>query len=1063
MSTAHRYLLPLFCLTTVWATAHTHLVPASGRQQSCEFLSHLPDVNAALEALREALPPVQTLSDLIQASVNRRESMGGRVLPSSTDYEQLLQAVPTWAPERVPGMIAEFLPQGSGAMPGSLRDANELGMVKTDLLTSLRVEFSFNGKKTGTNVGVNLEALRDNIHRPNKSLIRKGAKAAILWLHGGGTGTTGHHTAGLLMAYLASLGVEVIPIDVGGHGWGPRENFRNVKEYLEWVRAFTRSYLKPAGVPLVLAGHSLGGELVHQYRTLFPKSEEGDVFDGTIVLSPVLDYAPGGTPREKMLASRAHWNKIATREGVHADDLALHRGLYTAGKLSPLGFLFEGMISTSNDWRPPAHGGNDLLPSMCAMGAGDFLLVGAEDIFNRYQKSLNPELHETRLYSEGIPLGAKATADGKPRTRPVGHLIQDHYGLDNTDTPQLFLDIKGFLERKIIKQPLPRLLDVETNKRHEAALRELAQKIVEGSLDISGLKMETDLRAGIFGIKIPINGVHGLDDVRNVARTIDDPDNLMISIATEWMGNLAFREWATSAEFLSYRPVPGFDRAALSAKVTKDMESVDVYIKSASPIVKSIREKEKALPGKKNQWEAAREAYQTILAQADNAENQNSPAYQHALESRQQAEHQFRNQYALVEGQIIKLRADLVRLNESAPLDPDTGVRLDLEKALTLKARKFAEVKGLFIPEGPAGERGRQIQELLKVAILRRSKALEGATKHRFAMAEKQAQLKTIQRITGEALAYFSSERVQAQQARLDAIYAEMVELNDRIENAIGHFWVEHYARLETNPDAAVEYPQSLLDLMKTWAAPVEQYQKEEVILAQVVAAELESGALTLNEAVISKLFYGTAFDHYLNQDQWAHLEGVLKQWNESFGLGLDIAAVLSRDFAGEKAKHALELRRDALGRDAANEKERAELNEAIQRAEERLQEVNAATMQARATTIQRLRVELLPALQAKLNEKRVLEQESAFHQSQALTAQRDYLQADADALLLELRLYQSYPSPYYEYRVHKLADILEQVPFVKWREYAEPLQKMWGKWRTIWAERQKTSTVSAY
>lgn len=1049
----------------------------------CEFQSR--PSSQVFKALREARLrggriPARTLPALIKASeLHGREGVGGSLLPSSTDFDAARAVAAHWSPAPVPTFFQKALPPGFGALPAALRDPSEPGLVKTDLLTSLRAEFEFEGRVVGTNVGVNFRSLLDNFGRAQKHLIRKNSKGAILWMHGGGTGTTGHHTAGLLMNYFAARGIDVISIDLPWHGQGPREMFGSVHESLRWVRRFAELYMKEAGVPLFLAGHSMGGELAHQYMTLFPKD---DLFSGVMRLSPVLDYAPGGTVEEKKAASRAHWKLISKRSGVHADDMQLHHGLYTKGKLTTLGFWYEGMISTTNDWAPRNDGGADLLPSLCTIGQGDFLYVGAEKAFGDFTASLDPKRHTTKVYKQGVPLGSKRNADGKFPTRSIGHLTQDHYAVDNQSAPELFLDIQAFVER-IIGQSLPRLADLEMEARNQRGMMALQEALNGNLITLNDLVLTADQNEKSFRMEVSVDRtmekirasrMRANEELRrldayqpvydpaqdpvllrlsDLFQSTDDPDTLINMIGMEWFGNLAFREWAKTTRISSYKPRASFNRATQSRDYNQKLGPVRAWLKDWNAVSKKIKDKEEALPERRQLLSRAVKAF-------EDASSAGLP--QDQVDSLRRTKENQEKQFSQFDGVLRQLLADREALIAKSPRNPfDIGEVLNAETATNLIESRLEGLKGLYLPPNENGDHGRALQTHIQRAVSRQGFLERKSKIAREAFTAGHIQARVLERALGDAIAYLSSPEIQALRLELTQIYEEMRQLNDKIEDAIGDFWVAQSAR---PTGEAMVVPAALKSLLAGWAAPVERYQARERALQELIQKQISDGTIQIDEAALVKVL-GLTGDFFMNNEQKAALEGLFTVFRTHLGLEqLDSAPLLYWNFEAEKQRREAKLALDKLLPDAADfEAKAAPLRAAYADADTRVAAGEASALEARRGALAYLRENLARAVVETQERRRELLRENQRLLAKAETFQQEYLHLDDDILTIEERLYRDYPNDTFDYSTFTLIDLLETLDYSKWRDNIASLQELWRRWRMIWAERTASSTISAY
>jgi pimeloyl-ACP methyl ester carboxylesterase len=115
----------------------------------------------------------------------------------------------------------------------------------------------------------------------NVNMERSGSGKAIVFIHGaGGSVLNWYHQREYLQGSM-----EVVLIDLPGHGSSPGEGCRSVKDY----RDLCRDSLGNAGISrFLLAGHSMGGAIAMSFALAYPEMTEGVVLVGTGVRLRVL-------------------------------------------------------------------------------------------------------------------------------------------------------------------------------------------------------------------------------------------------------------------------------------------------------------------------------------------------------------------------------------------------------------------------------------------------------------------------------------------------------------------------------------------------------------------------------------------------------------------------------------------------------------------------------------------------------------------------------------------------------------------------------------------------------
>ncbi len=362
------------------------------------------------------------------------------ILPQFLNRQQDAANSEHWDGVTAPKLIQTSLPDGVSAISHQLFQAQP-GVVKNDatgMFTSVRADLQFQGTKIGTNVGVNAAALAANLSTDKKYLARKDARAVILFLHGGGTKGTGHHVANNITNYMNNQNVDVVSIDNPWHAEGPRYNFKSADEYIEYLIEFTQKFIPP-GVPVFIAGHSLGGtyaDMVLRRSDKNPRIKQ--TFAGAIPLSSVPDLEPGKSFREKSAQENLRMDGFQLGTELYSrlsdDDKILPELIVADGKVSPIAWFEIQNMLVDNDWTMPADQGANYIPSLHVYGKGDWLYVGLEDHFQKYVADLKNA--QVVLYDKGI--------DFRNTHYIIGHQIFDNI-MTGTKDPETFIKIRDFI------------------------------------------------------------------------------------------------------------------------------------------------------------------------------------------------------------------------------------------------------------------------------------------------------------------------------------------------------------------------------------------------------------------------------------------------------------------------------------------------------------------------------------------------------------------------------------------------------------------------------------------
>ncbi len=411
-------MIRIFSFSLILVSLIAQYAHASTSQDCLIAIEQLPQHFPADLSQRLRQPTLSYEQFVEQAEHRSRETA---LTPTGYDLDADLSRSRHWIGHRGPQMLQDLLPEGVSFINHQLINPMEAGVVKTDNgeFVSLRLEMAFQDKLLGTNIGVRRTALVDNLNRElqgqQKLLVSKDVRAVIVWLHGGGTRTTGFHVGAQALNHFASSDIDVFTLDAPWHGEGPRTFFKTDREYFEWLRAIVKKYIAPSGAPIFLVGHSMGGQEADRYMRLYPKD---DLMTGVIPLSFVPDMKPGGNAIERLDAApgltQALRDPMLAKKIAH-QDIKLSQDLMKQNKISPLGIWFETLLSVSNDWENPEHEGRDYIPALGIIGEFDWLYVGKEKLFkDHFQK-----LKNTEFFTLGVHPNMKGVQV------PTGHLIFD--------------------------------------------------------------------------------------------------------------------------------------------------------------------------------------------------------------------------------------------------------------------------------------------------------------------------------------------------------------------------------------------------------------------------------------------------------------------------------------------------------------------------------------------------------------------------------------------------------------------------------------------------------------
>ncbi len=371
--------------------------------------------------------------------------------PKFIDPAQERDLAEQWRGTRdIPQSVKSLLHGTAAVLDYQVLAADKGAVVKAAAgkFTSFRFNHEWRGKDMSTNVGLPIDALfLKGIEGKNPNmLVPENAEAVFVFMHGGGTKTTGHQVAANITNYLAQFGVVVLAIDAPFHAYGPRINDLTPQEYYEYLRDFRQTYI-PEGVPTFIGGHSMGGLHADNIMRMSDDKELGmdKAFKGLINLSGPMDSAPGGSPEEKAAASELISSNEELMLLVPEEERDLTVSLLLQGKSSALSGVSAETFMSGVNWVKPEHNGDDYIPTLVVMGERDALYVGQEEIFQEYLADLTNT--ETHL------LGQRKHLKGHDIW--ISHMIFDHKRPDSgvkENTGETFLLVREFMETQLGKK-----------------------------------------------------------------------------------------------------------------------------------------------------------------------------------------------------------------------------------------------------------------------------------------------------------------------------------------------------------------------------------------------------------------------------------------------------------------------------------------------------------------------------------------------------------------------------------------------------------------------------------
>ena len=200
-----------------------------------------------------------------------REFTNKALWPEFTNIQQEKQLQSLWNKsfaKPVP-LFNSLLPNGARFISHRLRESQAPYFVKISGEGSnlmLRLAYRSGNKNLQTNALINNVGFAANIN-PNKVhkdyLMGENIPAVVVFLHGGGTKSTGGHVAEGLGNHLARYKVGVFSPDLPWHGEGPRVFMGDLEAEMLALSALVKRYIHPK-VPVFLWGHSWGASLANK-------------------------------------------------------------------------------------------------------------------------------------------------------------------------------------------------------------------------------------------------------------------------------------------------------------------------------------------------------------------------------------------------------------------------------------------------------------------------------------------------------------------------------------------------------------------------------------------------------------------------------------------------------------------------------------------------------------------------------------------------------------------------------------------------------------------------------
>ena len=352
--------------------------------------------------------------------------------PNHIDIKENIEKEVLWnRSPSTPDIMRLVLPDGVQFINHSLPYSPSPSIVRlTEPGVSMiaRAQYPYKKETLWTNVIFNRAALFDNTIDPNwpynpskeKWLVGETAKAAVLFLHGGGTRTATSSNFTEEINHMSKIGIDGIAMDLPIHGNGPM-SIKSIEEHILAMGEFAKKYIPPH-VPLFVYGHSFGGVFTEKIMQM--SSDKKNPFHpslkGVIIASPPIQDSSLSTKEMlKDYIDRQHKAREQISElNLPEDNIA--RNLIRNNKVSLINGIFTSLGLHEIDYSIPEHKGKDYIPALMLMGKYDQLVyMGFEDLFQDYYGKLS---NVKSMYFDKEPLLDSKNGE----LVMVGHLLASY-------------------------------------------------------------------------------------------------------------------------------------------------------------------------------------------------------------------------------------------------------------------------------------------------------------------------------------------------------------------------------------------------------------------------------------------------------------------------------------------------------------------------------------------------------------------------------------------------------------------------------------------------------------
>lgn len=402
-----------------------------------------------------------------------------RLFPTFVDPQKDRDLVDRWnEPAHAPELLTRHLPEGAYFIKHQQYQAGsptavKLGQPGNEIM--VRASYEYGGRELHTNVVFSTRALLSNMRTKNNWFAGEDAKAVLIFLHGGGTRSTGAHVAAGQVTHFKKYNVDVVSMDLPHHGQGSRE-IMDLESEIGALAAFVQKYIPPH-VPVIVAGHSWGSVLAEKLMTMTDRPKQDFLFHESLtailLFSTAIDPAPGESPQEK---AKAYYKIIHDvnhnrQDEVPESERNMWKNIPKDGKTSVVGGWYASGTIFQLDQSLPAHRGREYVNTYVVVGAFDSLVyLGFEGLYNRRYSSLENVI-DFKVLRE-LPYRYSRNKDDPPKR--VGHLLGDYKTEDGKETNVQFSLTRRYIQREL----------------YQSAVREIKKLVIE-QVEESSLDAQT--------------------------------------------------------------------------------------------------------------------------------------------------------------------------------------------------------------------------------------------------------------------------------------------------------------------------------------------------------------------------------------------------------------------------------------------------------------------------------------------------------------------------------------------------------------------------------------------